>query len=79
MGIFEETKNSFSMRRVLAFMFAIVSFVAGLMCIYKGESWQAIAVAFGIPALTSILLLFFTTWTDIAQVTGNFTGNSKQQ
>ena len=76
MGIFEESDKIFSMRRVLAFLFALVSVIAGLMCIEKGESWQAIAVAFGIPALTSILLMFFTTWQDVARVAASFhTGN----
>jgi len=70
-NIFQEEDGAFSMRRLLAFLFALVSFVAGLLSAYKGASWQAIAVSFGIPSLTCILLLFFTTWTDIAQVTGN--------
>ena len=71
MNIFQEADGDFSMRRLLAFLFALVSFVAGLICVYKGEPWQAIAVSFGIPAVTSILLLFFTTWGDVAQITGS--------
>jgi len=70
-NIFQEEDGAFSMRRLLAFLFALVSFVAGLLCVFYRLDWKAITAAFGIPATACILMLFFTTWTDIAQVTGS--------
>lgn len=70
-NIFQEENGAFSMRRLLAFLFALVSFVAGLLCVVYRLDWKAITAAFGIPATACILMLFFTSWTDIAQITEN--------
>ena len=30
--------------------------------------WQVVLIAFGVPILACVLLLLFTTWTDVAKV-----------
>ena len=57
-----------SMRRVLAFAFASASIAAGFVAIPSASAgWHAFlpSMAFGV---LSVVLLFFTTWTDIALV-----------
>lgn len=68
MSIFKEENGLVSMRRVLAFVFAIASIVCGVYSIVIGAVWQVVLVAFGVPIFATILLLFFTTWTDVSEV-----------
>lgn len=56
------------MRRFLAFLFALAGTGFGGYAIYKYDDWKIVAAAFGIPYLASIILLFFTTWGDVAKV-----------
>jgi len=57
-----------SMRRVLAFLLAVASIgllVAGILVVEKG--WF-VFIGGTIPLAGALLLLFFTTWGDIAKV-----------
>lgn len=67
-SIFKEADGLVSMRRVLAFIFALVSVVAGLIALLSGAVWQVVLVCFGTPLLGTIILLFFTSWSDVAGV-----------
>lgn len=67
-GFFQGVSGGFSMRRILAFIFALSGIAGGILTIVFKLSWQHVAAAFGVPALASVILLFFTTWTDIASV-----------
>jgi len=58
--VFCESDGSWSMRRLLAFIFAAGALALGIL----GLPWQVV----GILAASSLLLLFFTTWADIASV-----------
>jgi hypothetical protein len=58
--IFCEADGNFSMRRVLAFVLT----VAGIVLLFTQASWQPGAVSIG----AALLLLFFTTWGDVAAV-----------
>lgn len=66
--VFKESDGQWSMRRVLAFLFALASIGCGIAALCLKTSWQIVACAFGIPGIISILLLFFTTWTDVSTV-----------
>ena len=68
MTIFHEEEGVFSMRRVLAFILALVSIALGTVTILLKSEWQVVACAIGIPLLATVLLLFFTTWGDVASV-----------
>lgn len=65
-GIFKESDGQWSMRRVLAFALAVSGIVAGIQSF--GQEWQVVAVSFGIPIAAALILLFFTTWSDIASI-----------
>lgn len=64
--MFKEENGQTSMRRVCAFLFAIVSIGCGIFSVVTKMSWQTILCSFIAPAAVSILLLFFTTWTDVS-------------
>ncbi|MCQ2585603.1 MAG: hypothetical protein MJ185_08425 [Treponema sp.] len=66
--VFKENDGQWSMRRVLAFLFALASIGCGITSLILKAVWQVIACAFGIPGIISIILLFFTTWTDVSTV-----------
>ena len=66
--VFKESDGLWSMRRVLAFLFALTSIGCGIASLVLKSGWQTVACAFGAPGAISILLLFFTTWTDVSAV-----------
>lgn len=66
--VFKESDGQWSMRRVLAFLFALASIGCGITSLILKSVWQVIACAFGIPGIISIILLFFTTWADVSTV-----------
>lgn len=66
--VFKESDGQWSMRRVLAFLFALASIGCGIAALVLKATWQIVACAFGIPGLICIILLFFTTWTDVSTV-----------
>ena len=66
--VFKETDGQWSMRRVLACLFGLTAIGCETKAIVMGADWQVVACAFGVPGLLCLLLLLFTTWTDIASV-----------
>ena len=66
LGIFKEADGQWSMRRVLAFALAVAGIVSGIQSF--GQDWQTVAASFGIPIAAALVLLFFTTWGDIAAI-----------
>lgn len=54
------------MRRVLAAFFAAASIPTEIVALCFQLPWQTIACVTGIPVIATLLLLFFTTWNDIA-------------
>ena len=77
MTIFEEEKGVWSMRRVLALMLCVAAVVAAVLCIVKDAPWQVVFAVVGVLLLAAIILLFFTTWSDIAKVASAVKGNLK--
>lgn len=66
--VFKESDGQWSMRRVLAFLFGLASIGCGITALVLKAVWKIVACAFGVPGIICILLLFFTTWTDISTV-----------
>lgn len=62
----EYPKGQVSMRRVLAAFFAVTSIVLAIIGTLVGMAWQGISALFGIPVSAVLLLMFFTTWGDMA-------------
>jgi hypothetical protein len=71
-------KGQVSMRRVLAAYFAAISLIAGLLSIIKEADWKIIAISFGLPIIAALLLLFFTTWSDIASAIKTIKSDNQQ-
>jgi hypothetical protein len=61
-----------SLRRVLAAFFAVAGIAAGVVALVNGAEWKTAAVAFGVPVLAVLALLFFTTWSDVAAIAAIF-------
>lgn len=72
LSIFKEENGLWSMRRILAFLFAGIGLGAGVASISFGAVWQVVAIAFGFPILASLILLFFTTWADVIAIINAF-------
>lgn len=71
-GMFHEADGSISMRRVLAFFFAIAA-----ACIFGVGAFNAsMPAVYGGIALVStvLLLLFFTTWESVAEIIAAWKG-----
>jgi hypothetical protein len=67
-SLFEEQDGLKSMRRVLAFMFALTSILGGILSVILKSEWKLVALAYGIPAFVTIILLLFTTWESIVKL-----------
>lgn len=64
------TKGPVSMRRVLAFFYALVSTALGVAALPHAASGWWVFIPSGLAALLSVLLLLFTTWNDLAVLAG---------
>lgn len=67
-SVFKETDGEWSMRRVLAFLFGLTAIGSGITSLILRGVWQVVACAFGVPGLICLLLLFFTTWSDVSDI-----------
>lgn len=64
MNMFQEAEGVTSMRRVLAAFFAVAAIPLGIIAI-PSRDWFAFIPCGGCIVAT-LLLLFFTTWSDVA-------------
>ena len=76
MNIFEESQGVWSIRRVLAAVLVAAAIAAIICGIDFNVTWQVIAAGAGFPLLAAVLLLFFTTWSDIESVISAAKGKS---
>ena len=68
MTLFQEKTGQTSMRRVLAFIFAIVSILLAIACTVLSVDYK-LAMAVILPFVGLIIfMLFFTTWSDVASL-----------
>ena len=74
-GLFKGKEGGItSMRRVLAFLFAIASIIAGLWSTFDGQSWGNICASILSFGLLSTMMMGLTTMEDINKITGNIKG-----
>lgn len=66
--VFKESTGEWSMRRVLAFLFAFAAIASGFVSVFLGAEWKTIAASFCAPGAICLLLLLFTTWGDVASL-----------
>lgn len=71
-GFLQSKEGNSSSRRLLAVIFAIAGLVFMAVALVLKCDWQVLLVIGGVPILASLILLFFTTWSDIAQVVNAF-------
>lgn len=67
-NFFTDENGNLSMRRLLAFLFALTMIVAIPLNIINEIDWKMSLVSIGLPLLGSLLMMFFTSWSDIASV-----------
>lgn len=75
MNILQEKDGAYSSRRFWASALFVAGIAAGVYAIYRDAVWQVVASAFAIPIVSAVFLLFFTTWTDIAEAGKVFRDN----
>ena len=68
MTIFQESDGAWSIRRVLAAVFSLLACVAGVYSVLMGVDWKLAAVAFGVPIMAVLVLVFFTTWETVTSI-----------
>jgi len=61
----QETNGDTSIRRLLALVFSILACISGPASIFFKLDWKIVAIAFGVPIVSVLILLLFTTWSEI--------------
>lgn len=72
-GPFQEESGAVSMRRVLALFFALAGVALGVVAIPNAPGWYVFLPSILCVAAT-LLLLFFTTWADVASIAAAWKG-----
>jgi len=57
-----------SLRRVMAAFLALSGVGLGVFSMTTASTWQVTAMALGVPIGAALVLLFFTTWSDVASL-----------
>lgn len=77
MNIFQESTGDYSIRRVLAGLFSLLACISGSSSIFFQLDWKIVAVAFGVPIVAVLVLLFFTTWGDVIETIKTVKGKNE--
>lgn len=72
----ESADGPVSMRRVLAFFFALAAIPLGVFPLTRNPASWVVFIPFGISVGACLLLLFFTTWTDLKAIVSAVKGGS---
>ena len=68
-GLFQGEKDGIlSMRRVLAFLFALSCICSCIMGMIFAADWKITLVCGGLCGVLSCIMMFFTTWEDVSKV-----------
>lgn len=73
-GFLQSKEGNSSSRRLLAFIFGIAGLAFFVVALFLNCDWKVLLVVGGVPILACLILLFFTTWSDVAQVVNAFKG-----
>jgi len=67
-NFFTDQEGLLSMRRLISFLFALTTIGAIPLNIVYGSEWKMCLISVGLPLAGSLLMMFFTSWSDIACV-----------
>lgn len=67
-NFFSEENGALSMRRLLAFLFGITAIANSTAGLIQHADWKAIAFSAGLPLVGALLMMFFTSWSDVSSV-----------
>lgn len=66
-GPFQEADGAVSMRRILAAYFSLSAVALGVLAIPNAPGWY-VFIPSGLCLVAALMLMFFTTWADIAEI-----------
>lgn len=72
-GPFQEADGAVSMRRILAAFFSLAAVALGAVAIPNAPGWY-VFIPSGLCLAGALLLMFFTTWADVAEVVAKVKG-----
>ena len=72
-GPFQEADGAISMRRILAAFFSLAAVALGAVAIPNAPGWY-VFIPSGLCLGGALLLMFFTTWADVAELAGKLKG-----
>ena len=72
-GPFQEADGAISMRRILAAFFSLAAVALGAVAIPNAPGWY-VFIPSGLCLGGALLLMFFTTWSDVAEVVAKVKG-----
>jgi hypothetical protein len=64
----EADGKTWSMRRVLAFLFGCAGLAAGIIAALAGVDWKIVTACFGVPGLLAFCFLILTTVSDVKEI-----------
>lgn len=67
-NFFCEENGALSMRRLLAFIFALACIGLAVTSLVLKADWKCILVSAGLPLIGSLLMMFFTSWSDVSSI-----------
>ena len=73
-GFFTDKDGLKSMRRLLAFMLIITSIVDCLLSVIFSYDWKITLIITAVPLVGAIVILYFTSWTDISETVKSVRG-----
>jgi len=77
-GPFQEADGAVSMRRILAAFFSLAAVALGAVAIPNAPGWY-VFIPSGLCLVGALLLMFFTTWSDVAAIINAVNGAYKGQ
>ena len=67
-NFFTDENGILSMRRLLAFMLTLCAMGVLIASIIVQFEWKTLLVGSAVPLIAALLMMFFTSWSDIATV-----------
>lgn len=67
-NFFTDENGILSMRRLLAFMLTVCAIGVLVASVIVEFDWKVLLVGSGVPLVAALLMMFFTSWSDIASV-----------
>jgi hypothetical protein len=68
LSMFKESDGTWSMRRVLAFLFSCAGIAAGIISAFAEVDWKIVTACFGVPGLIALAFLILTTVSEVKEI-----------